>query len=331
MTGRRPTPGRIAFEETLNLMSVLLLTHPACLDHETGSWHPESPARLRAVLKALEAPEFSRLVREDAPAATEETLSLAHDPAYVRAVLAAIPAHGAEAVHLDADTVVSPGSGEAALRAAGAVVAAVDAVMTGRFDRAFCAIRPPGHHAEPGRPMGFCLFNNVAVGALHARAAHKVNRIAVVDFDVHHGNGTQAIFQNDPDLFYGSIHQAPFYPGTGKMSERGVAGNILNIPFGAGSGGIMVRRAFIERLIPALDEFMPDLLLVSAGFDAHHRDPVGGMDLGTEDFAWMTKELIDVARRHSGGRIISTLEGGYDLRALADAAASHVHVLMTAP
>ncbi|MFD0390161.1 histone deacetylase family protein [Tistrella bauzanensis] len=217
-------------------MSVLLLTHPACLDHETGSWHPESPARLRAVLKALEAPEFSGLVREDAPAATEETLSLAHDPAYIRAVLAAIPAQGAEAVHLDADTVVSPGSGEAALRAAGAVVAAVDAVMTGRFDRAFCAIRPPGHHAEPGRPMGFCLFNNVAVGALHARAAYKVNRIAVVDFDVHHGNGTQAMFQNDPDLFYGSIHQAPFYPGTGKMSERGVAGNILNIPFGAGSG-----------------------------------------------------------------------------------------------
>jgi exodeoxyribonuclease VII small subunit len=204
-------------------------------------------------------------------------------------VLAAIPATGAQALHLDPDTVVSPGSGEAARRAAGAVVAAVDAVMGGRFDRAFCAIRPPGHHAEPARPMGFCLFNNVAVGALHARAVHKVNRIAVVDFDVHHGNGTQAIFENDPDLFYGSIHQAPFYPGTGRISERGVAGNIMNIPFGAGSGGIMVRRAFIERLIPALDEFMPDLLLVSAGFDAHHRDPVGGMDLGTEDFAWMTQ------------------------------------------
>jgi acetoin utilization deacetylase AcuC-like enzyme len=242
--------------------------------------------------------------------------------------MGAVPREGRHP--LDADTAVSPGSGEAALRAAGAVVAAVDAVVGGRAKNAFCAVRPPGHHAEPGTPMGFCLFGNVAIGALHARAAHGLRRIACVDFDVHHGNGTQAMFERDPDLFYASTHQWPLYPGTGAAEERGVADNVVNAPLRPHADGEAFRRAFERAILPALDRFAPELLLVSAGFDAHARDPLAALNLEEDDFAWVTAALAEVARAHAGGRIVSALEGGYDLEALGRSAAAHVTALMAA-
>jgi acetoin utilization deacetylase AcuC-like enzyme len=309
-------------------MTTLLLTHPACLEHDPGDWHPERPDRLRAVLTALEAPGFAPLLRRAAPRADEVHLLRAHPRHHVAHVLAAVPAAGRQA--LDPDTSLSPGSGEAALRAAGAVVAAVDAVLAGQARNAFCAVRPPGHHAEPAASMGFCLFNNVAIGALHARVAHGLRRIAVVDFDVHHGNGTQAMFAADPELFFASTHQMPLYPGTGDPSERGVAGNIVNVGLRPHDDGAAFRDAMEQIVLPALDRFAPELLMISAGFDGHRRDPLAALDLEDADYAWITAELAKLAARHCQGRLVSVLEGGYDLAALASACAAHVAALMAA-
>jgi acetoin utilization deacetylase AcuC-like enzyme len=310
-------------------VTTALITHPACLDHDTGPYHPETSERLRAVLAALEAPEFSDLLRESAPAATVEQLSRVHPRAYVEAILAIQPDLG-EPVQLDGDTVMSNGSAEAAARAAGGACMAVDAVMEGWARAAFAAVRPPGHHAEPARPMGFCLFNNAAVAAMHARAQWGVQRVAVVDFDVHHGNGTQAFFSGDPDLFYASSHQSPCYPGTGEPSERGVAGNVVNAPLRPRDGGPAFRAAWSEIILPKLDAFAPGLLIVSAGFDAHIADPLAQLRLEYADFAWITDELVAIADKHCGGKIVSVLEGGYDLNALAGSAAVHVRGLMRA-
>ncbi|MEE8187729.1 MAG: histone deacetylase family protein [Kiloniellales bacterium] len=307
-------------------MTTLIYSHPACLGHDPGRMHPESPARLEAVLAALDAPEFRGLERREAPEATREQLTRVHPEAHVNAVLDAIPATGHNG--LDPDTIVSPGSGEAAKRAAGAVCAAVDAVMAGEAENAFCAVRPPGHHAEPDRAMGFCLFNSVAVGAFQARGAHGLRRVAVIDFDVHHGNGTQAAFWDDGDLFYASTHQMPFYPGTGSSEERGVSGNIVNVPLQSMAGSLEFRHGMRETILPALIRFEPDFVLISAGFDAHAEDPLAGLRLEEEDYAWATSELLAVARDFCGGRLVSTLEGGYNLDALARSVAAHVGALM---
>jgi acetoin utilization deacetylase AcuC-like enzyme len=308
-------------------MTTLLLTHPACLEHDTGYGHPERADRLRAIESALEAERFHYLVREQAPLADLAVIERLHPKAYVEMVKASIPARDHK--WLDPDTVVSPGSWQAALRATGAAISAVDQVMTGKADNAFCAVRPPGHHAEPSRAMGFCLFNTVAVAALHARAAHGAKRVAVVDFDVHHGNGTQAAFWSDQDLFYGSTHQMPLFPGTGALDETGV-GNIFNAPLKPGDDGDDFRAAFEARILPALDAFAPDMLLASAGFDAHLRDPLAQLRLVEVDFAWVTEKLMAAAAKHCGGKLVSTLEGGYDLDALARSTAIHVSTLMGA-
>jgi acetoin utilization deacetylase AcuC-like enzyme len=310
-------------------ITTALITHPACLGHDPGEHHPECPDRLRAVLRALEQESFADLLREAAPLATVEELALAHPADYVEAVLAILP-EADERVALDADTVMSAGSAEAALRAAGGAIAGVDAVMEGWARNVFVAVRPPGHHAEPARPCGFCLFNNVAVAALHARARWNLTRVAVVDFDVHHGNGTQAMFGPDPDLFYGSSHQFPCYPGTGHPSERGVADNIVNVTLAPGSDSVAFRRGWEGTILPALDGFAPELLIISAGFDAHRADPLANLRLDERDFAWITSELLGIAARHTGGRVVSVLEGGYDLDALAASAAVHVRTLMHA-
>jgi len=308
-------------------MSTLLVTHPAFLAHDAGDHHPERPARLEAVLKALDREEFSALQRRDAPLATVEQIARAHPVAFVEAMLAAMPKAGH--IAFDADTVCSPGSKEAVLRACGALVAAVDAVASGEARNAFCAVRPPGHHAEPMQPMGFCIFNNIAVGALHARAAHALGRIAVMDFDVHHGNGTQAMFERDKSLFFASTHQSPLYPGTGARSERGV-GNIVNAPLPPDAGSAEFRAAMEGEVLPALRAFKPDFLLISAGFDAHRADPLANLNLEDADYRWATEKLLEVAKECCGGRLVSTLEGGYDLGALAAASAEHVRALMAA-
>lgn len=306
-------------------MTTLLYTHSACLQHDPGAHHPESPSRLHAVLAALSGPQFAALERREAPEAAIEDLLRLHPRRHVERILDAVPATGYAA--LDADTVLSPASGRAALRAAGAVIAAVDAVLADEADNAFCAVRPPGHHAEPNRAMGFCLFNNAAIGALRARDVHGLERVAVVDFDVHHGNGTQAAFEDDETLFYASTHQYPLYPGTGAASETGV-GNIVNVPLRPMSGSGPFRRAFTERVLPALDDFRPELVIVSAGFDAHRSDPLAQLMLDEGDYGWVTEKLIESARRHAQGRLVSTLEGGYDLTALGASVAAHLRVLM---
>jgi acetoin utilization deacetylase AcuC-like enzyme len=308
-------------------VTTALITHPACLEHDTGPYHPETAERLRAVLAALEAPEFSHLLREVAPMATVEQLSRVHPQTYVEGILSIRPDLG-EPVQLDSDTVMSHGSAEAAARAAGGACMAVDAVMEGWARAAFAAVRPPGHHAEPNRPMGFCLFNNAAVAAMHARARWGIQRIAVVDFDVHHGNGTQAMFAADPDLFYGSTHQSPCYPGTGEPWERGVADNIINAPLRPRDGGVAFRNAWSNIVLPALDAFAPRFLIISAGFDAHAADPLAQLHLETSDYAWITDQLTAVAEKHCGDRLVSVLEGGYDLDALAASVAVHVRRLM---
>jgi acetoin utilization deacetylase AcuC-like enzyme len=308
-------------------MTTVLYTHEACLEHDPGPHHPESPARLEAVLEALSDPAYAKLERREAPRASLAQIARAHPGDFVERVLAAVPKQGYAA--LDADTVLSPGSGEAALRAAGAAIAAVDAVIAGEAKSAFCAVRPPGHHAEPRRAMGFCLFNNVAIAALHARAQHGLARVAVVDFDVHHGNGTQAAFERDPSLLYASTHQMPLYPGTGAVSERGV-GNIVNVPLRPMSGSEEFRKAFTATILPALEAFRPELLIISAGFDAHRDDPLAQLMLVEADYAWCTERLVEIAAKHAGGRIVSSLEGGYDLDALAASTAVHVAALMAA-
>lgn len=306
-------------------MTTLLLSHDACLDHQTSVGHPECPARLRAVLDALSGPQFDALEREEAPRATVEDIARVHPRSHVEDLLASMPTKGI--THIDADTIMSPGSGEAALRAAGAVCRAVDAVASGQAQNAFCAMRPPGHHAEPQTPMGFCLFNNVAVGALYAREKYGLQKAAVIDFDVHHGNGTQAMFEADENLFYASTHQSLLYPGTGDASETGV-GNIVNVPLRQGADGREFRTAYEKVILPALRAFDPEILFISAGFDGHAEDPLAGLNLTEPDYVWVTKELMGVAQNACEGRIVSTLEGGYDLGALARSASAHVATLM---
>ncbi len=308
-------------------MATGLISHAACLEHLTPAGHPECSARLESVLRALGGREFGRLVRGEAPRAAREALLRAHSAVHVDAILGADIADG-RFVYVDGDTPMSFGSGEAALRAAGAVTMAVDEIMAGRLRNAFCAVRPPGHHAERDRAMGFCLFNNVAVGALHARAVHGLARIAAVDFDVHHGNGTQDIFFRDPDMFYASTHQFPLYPGTGTASERGLSGNILNVPLPPGAGSGQFRAAFEGTILPALRAFEPQFVFVSAGFDGHRADPLAQLRLEEEDFGWVTRQICTIAAGTCSGRVVSALEGGYDLDALGRSAAAHVRALM---
>ena len=305
-------------------MTTAIYAHPACLDHRPGRHHPERPSRIAAALDGLKEAEIAGLEPREAPGIDPALLQLVHPAALVDHVLT--PMRGDERRWIDGDTVMSAGSAEAALRAAGAVCDAIDAVMAGDVDNAFCAVRPPGHHAEPGRAMGFCLFNNVAVGALYAREKYGTGRVAVIDFDVHHGNGTQAAFESDGDLFYASTHQWPLYPGTGAAGETGV-GNICNVPLAAGSGSREFRRAMSETVLPALEAFGPDMILLSAGFDAHKDDPLAGLKLHTEDYGWVTARLAEIAVGLCGGRMVSALEGGYDLQALADSVVAHVGAL----
>ena len=312
-------------------MSTLLITHPCFLLHDTGPGHPERPDRMRAIDKALSQETFAGLTRAAAPLRddVEEAITLAHPKSYVDALKRKRPAPGGQSVHLDPDTVLSPGTWEAAMRAVGAGLMAVDAVMAGEHQNAFAQVRPCGHHAEASRAMGFCLFNNVGVAAHYARRRHGAERIAVVDFDVHHGNGTQDIFWSDQDLFLASTHQMPLYPGTGALSETG-AGNICNAPLRPGDGGGPFREAFATRILPALRNFSPDLILISAGFDAHEDDPLANLRLKEADFDWVTRTLADVAHKHCHGRLVSMLEGGYDLAALARSVSVHVTGLMEA-
>lgn len=307
-------------------MKTLYYSHPDFLFHETGIGHPECADRLRSIEKALSAPEFSGLIRQSPPLGTERQIRLIHPQFHIDAILEAIPEQGEH--YLDHDTVLSPGSRQAAFRAVGAVCDAVDKVLTGKADNAFCAVRPPGHHAEPQLAMGFCLFNNIAIAANYARQQYQLERIAIVDFDVHHGNGTQAAFYNQPNVLYASSHEMPHYPGTGHPAETGV-GNIINVPLAAGDSGIEFRQKYTHIILPALKNFNPDLLLISAGFDAHKDDPLASIMLVEDDFKWVTQELMSVADHCCKGRVISVLEGGYNLKALAASVAIHVKTLMT--
>ena len=302
-----------------------LYTHAVCLQHDPGPGHAESPARLRAVLNALDQDRFAIVDRVEAPRATREQLLRVHTADHVDRILSITPDDGT--VRLDEDTLMSPASAEAGLRAAGALVAAVDAVMKGHTNRAFCAVRPPGHHATQDTVMGFCLFNNVAVAAAHALAAHGLKRVAIADFDVHHGNGTQDIFQREPRVLFMSSHQSPLYPGTGSAEETGV-GNVINAPLSPGDGSYEFRELWDGVLLPRLHAFKPQLVLISAGFDAHRNDPLSDIRLQTEDYTWITERLVDIARTHADGRVVSTLEGGYDLTALAASASAHVWALL---
>ncbi len=308
-------------------MTTLFVTHPACLDHRTPSGHPERPDRLRAIWEALDDERFQPLARAEAPAAALETIALCHPMDYVTAIRDATPQQGL--VQIDADTSMSPGSFEAALRAAGGAVYAVDQVIAGKAANAFVAGRPPGHHAETARPMGFCLFNSAAIAARHAQRQHGVGRAAVVDFDVHHGNGSQDIFWSDETVMYCSTHQMPLYPGTGSPDERGEHDNIVNAPLRAGDGGEQFRAAFERVILPRLNAFTPEFLVISAGFDAHARDPLASLNLLEADFDWVTHKLMEVADASAQGRIVSVLEGGYDLQGLANSAAAHVGALMS--
>ena len=306
-------------------MVTRLYSHPIYLEHITPPGHPERPDRLRALARALDDEAFSALDRALSPEGDPATILHAHPAEYVERVRAAVPETGI--ARIDADTSVSPGSWQAALTAIGAANAAVDDVFEGRADNVFVAARPPGHHAERETAMGFCLFNNAAIAARHAQRDHGAERVAIVDWDVHHGNGTQDIFWNDPSVLYCSTHQMPLYPGTGAKDETG-AGNIVNAPLAPNTGSDDFREAFLSRVLPALDDFRPDLIIVSAGFDAHHRDPLAEINLTEADFDWATAEMMERADRHSGGRLVSLLEGGYDLQGLAFSAAAHVKRLM---
>jgi acetoin utilization deacetylase AcuC-like enzyme len=307
-------------------MTTLLLSHPACLDHLNPMGHPERPDRIRAIERALEQEKFQGLAREQAPMASLETIALAHPIDYVEQVRDAAPKEGM--VRIDADTTMSPGSFEAAMRAAGGAVQAVDEVMTGKVANAFVATRPPGHHAETATPMGFCLFNNAAIAARHAQKQHGAERVAIVDFDVHHGNGSQDIFWNDASVMYCSTHQMPLYPGTGAVSERGTKNTIVNAPLRPGDGGEQFRDAMETVILPRLDGYAPDLVIISAGFDAHMRDPLANLNFLEPDYAWVTRKLMDVADRRAKGRLVSLLEGGYDLEGLSRSVAAHVTALM---
>jgi acetoin utilization deacetylase AcuC-like enzyme len=307
-------------------MSTLLISHPACLEHLTPPGHPERPDRLRAVERALEAEKFQMLARAEAPQAPLEIVALCHPMDYITELRDASPKEGM--VQLDADTSMSPGSFEAALRAAGGGVLAIDEVLAKRATNAFVATRPPGHHAETARPMGFCFFDNAAIAARHAQDHHGIARVAIVDFDVHHGNGSQEIFWADKTVMYCSTHQMPLFPGTGAVIESGEHNTIVNAPLRPGDGAEKFRAAFESRILPRLADFQPELIVISAGFDAHYRDPLANLNLVEEDFAWATQKIMDVADRCAGGRIVSLLEGGYDLQALGNSVAAHVTALM---
>jgi len=307
-------------------MSTLLITHPACLEHVMPLGHPERPERLRAVESALEAEKFQTLERELAPLAPLEVVALCHPMDYIVALRDASPAEGI--IHLDGDTSMSPGTFEAALRAAGGGIHAVDEVVGKKAANAFVATRPPGHHAETARPMGFCLFDNAAIAARYARDRHGIARAAIVDFDVHHGNGSQEIFWADKTVMYCSTHQMPLFPGTGAVGESGDYNTIVNAPLRPGDGPKAFRDAFDSRILPRLAEFKPELIIISAGFDAHMRDPLANINLAEEDFAWATQKIMDIADACAAGRIVSLLEGGYDLQALGNSAAAHVATLM---
>ena len=307
-------------------MSTLYITHPACLNHLTPSGHPERPDRLRAIDRVLEHERFQTLARVTAPEASIDDIALCHPRDFIEEIAGAVPKEGM--VRIDADTSMSPGSFAAALRAIGGALYAVDEVMTGKAPNAFCAMRPPGHHAETVRPMGFCLFNSAAIAARHAQKKHGAERVAIVDFDVHHGNGTQEIFWSDPTVMYCSTHEMPLYPGTGARSERGEHNTIVNAPLRAGDAGEAFRAAFEQTILPRLREFGPDLVVISAGFDAHLRDPLANLNLVEADYAWVTQKLMEIADAKADGRVVSLLEGGYDLQGLAASVAAHVTALM---
>jgi acetoin utilization deacetylase AcuC-like enzyme len=309
-------------------MSTLLISHPACLNHLTPPGHPERPDRLRVVEEALADERFQLLAREQAPMAEAEIVALVHPMDYLEAIREAGPSEDEGMVRLDADTSMSPGSLEAALRAVGGGVLAVDEVMNQKASNAFVAVRPPGHHAETARPMGFCLFNSVAIAARYAQNKYGIERAAIVDFDVHHGNGSQDIFWADKSVMYCSTHEMPLFPGTGALGERGEHDTIVNAPLRAGDGGDAFREAFEVAILPRLREFKPEIFIISAGFDAHTRDPLANLNLLEADFTWVTKKLMDIADDSAQGRIVSMLEGGYDLQGLARSAAAHVTALM---
>ncbi|MBZ9707445.1 histone deacetylase family protein [Mesorhizobium sp. ESP7-2] len=306
-------------------MATRLYTHPIFLEHITPPGHPERPDRLRAIERVLDDEAFAALDRVEAPQGDEATILYAHPADFVARVRAAIPDEGI--ARIDADTTASPKSWQAATTAIGAANAAVDDVFAGRADNVFVAARPPGHHAEKTTAMGFCFFNTAAIAARYAQKKHGAERVAVVDWDVHHGNGTQDIFWDDPSVLYCSTHQMPLYPGTGAKNETG-AGNIVNAPLAPRTGSEVFRDAFLSRVLPALDNFAPDLIIISAGFDAHHRDPLAEINLTEDDFDWATGQLMQRAARHGGNRLVSLLEGGYDLQGLAFSVAAHVGRLM---
>ncbi|TCT06208.1 histone deacetylase family protein [Aquabacter spiritensis] len=307
-------------------MSTLLITHPSGLQHVTPPGHPERVDRLRALDRIFEQEKFASLLRESAPRGAREDIIRVHPEDFLDAMAAAAPAEGL--VRIDSDTVLSPGSWEAVLRAVGGACYAVDEVVTRKADNAFVCMRPPGHHCETRRPMGFCLLNHAAIAARHAQAAHGLDRVAIVDFDVHHGNGTQEIFWADESVMYGSTHQMPLYPGTGAISENGAVNTIVNAPLRAGDGGERFQEAMEARILPRLEAFAPELIIISAGFDAHRNDPLGSLRLVDTDFGWITRRLMEIADKTAGGRVVSVLEGGYDLEGLATSAAAHVTALM---
>lgn len=304
-------------------MQTAYITHPACLKHDMGSFHPESPDRIRAIEDRLIASGiFPLLAHHEAPRATHEQLARVHAPEYIHAIEAASPKEGT--VHLDPDTSMNPHTLEAALRAAGALVLATELVMEGKAENAFCNVRPPGHHATRTQAMGFCIFNNVAVGVAHALAQYGLKRVAIADFDVHHGNGTEAIFRDDARVMLCSTFQHPFYPHCGADT---VSDHIINVPLPAGTDGQGFRAAITERWLPALEAFRPEMVFVSAGFDAHREDDMAGLKLVDSDYGWVTEAIKAIAQKHAGGRIVSTLEGGYALSALGRSAAAHIKVL----
>ncbi|MBY5881865.1 histone deacetylase family protein [Rhizobium ruizarguesonis] len=309
-------------------MSTRLYEHPIFLEHVTPAGHPERSDRIRAINVALEHPNFERLERRQAPQANEDAVLLAHPEEHLIAVMREIPEEEGEINQIEADTYASSKSLQAALTGIGGAMAAVDDVFTGRADNVFVAARPPGHHAEKMTAMGFCFFNNAAIAARHAQKTHGAERIAIVDWDVHHGNGTQDIFWDDASVLFCSTHQMPLYPGTGAKDEKGTHNTIVNAPLSPNVGSDHFREAFKSRVLPALDDFRPDLIIISAGFDAHHRDPLAQINLTGEDFDWATGRVLELADRHAKNRVVSLLEGGYDLEGLAESAGMHVLRMM---
>ena len=307
-------------------MTTLLYTHPACIEHDPGNHHPECPDRLRSVMKGLSIDEFDSLQITEAPIINISEIEQNHSASYVAEILGNVPVEGR--VQLDPDTFMSSFSGEATRRSAGAVCDAIDTILSGKADNAFCAVRPPGHHAESNRAMGFCLFNSIAIGARYARKNYGLERIAVVDFDVHHGNGTQHSLEQEMGMFYASSHQYPAYPGTGAIEECGQYNNICNFPMSPGEGSKAFRKGYQSDILPALRSFEPDLILISAGFDAHERDPLAQINLKAVDYEWVTGELLTVASDYCGGNVVSLLEGGYDLDALKESSQAHVRAMM---